>query len=114
MGNTQIADMVLTQAQKDTITKEAIEKAELEEMGISIMIPFMKYANKALFANAHYIKKADKKEGIVTDQTQLNLPLFIRLGNKALAELNLPHTLTSAWNGMISFETYDPSRRDIT
>ena len=105
--------MTLTKEQIESITKEAIAKAELEEQGLAIMIPFMKYANTALFANAHYVKKADKKTGLITDQTQLNVPLFIRLANKALKELKLDHKVESAWTGLLSYKTYDPNRRDI-
>ena len=106
-------NMTLTKEQIEAITKEAIAKAELEEQGLAIMIPFMKYANTALFANAHYVKKADKATGKETHQTQLNVPLFLRLANKALESLGLDHKVESAWTGMLSYETYDPKRRDI-
>ena len=113
MGNTQIADMVLTQTEKDNIAKNAVEQAENEEAGISIMIPFMKFANKTLFANSHYVKKADKGTGKMTDKTVLNLALFVKLGNKALEELKSSNRIEATWNGQIGFVNYDPDRRDI-
>ena len=113
MDSTQMANMVLTQAQKDTVVKNALEQAENEEAGISIMIPFMKFADKALFANSHYVKKADKPTGKLTDKTVLNLALFVKLGNKALEELKSEHRIEATWNGQIGFVNYDPDRRDI-
>tara|TARA_Y100000310_G_scaffold294989_1_gene325920 strand:- start:239 stop:565 length:327 start_codon:yes stop_codon:yes gene_type:complete len=104
--------MALTKEEIERITKEAIEKAELEAMGLSVMIPFAKYADKALFGNAHYIKKADKKLGITTDSTELNTALFLRLFNKAMEKLNLPHRVESAWTGKLSYTVYDPTRAD--
>ena len=104
---------MLTEQQKKEVTENALRLAELEEMGTSIMIPFMKYADKALFGNTHFIKKADKAEQKQTDKTVLNLPLFLRLGNKALKELKLPYTIEATWNGQIGFVNYDPNRKDI-
>ena len=108
-----MANMVLTQAQKDTVIKNALEQAENEEAGISIMIPFMKFADKALFGNSHYVKSKDKASGKMTDETVLNLALFVKLGNKALEELKSEHRIEATWNGQIGFVNYDPERRDI-
>ena len=113
MCNTLKSAMVLTQAQKDSVIKNALEQAENEEAGISIMIPFMKFADKALFGNSHYVKKADKTSGKMTDKTVLNLALFVKLGNKALESMKSEHRIEATWNGQIGFVNYDPNRRDI-
>ena len=105
--------MTLTQAQKDKIAEEAINQAENEEAGISIMIPFMKYATNVLFGNSHYVKKADKKTGLLTDKTVLNMPLFIRLGNRALEQLKSDHRIEANYLGKIGFVEYDPTKKDI-
>tara|TARA_Y100001951_G_C11119359_1_gene171909 strand:- start:154 stop:471 length:318 start_codon:yes stop_codon:yes gene_type:complete len=105
--------MVLSKEQKEKIAQEAITQAENEDQGISIMIPFMKFATNVLFGNSHYVKKADKKTGVLTDKTVLNLPLFVKLGNKALEELKSDHRIEATWNGQLGFTIYDPSKRDI-
>ena len=107
--------MVLTKEQKEKIANDAIEQAENEESGISIMIPFMKFAVKTLFGNSHYVKNADKKNGSmkITDKTVLNQALFLKLGNKALDELKSDHRIEANYLGKISFVDYDPTKRDI-
>ena len=105
--------MTLTKEQKDKIAEEAITQAENEEAGIGIMIPFMKYAQKVLFGNSHYVKKADKKTGLITDKTVLNMPLFIRLGNSALEQLKSDHRIEANYLGKIGFVDYDPNKKDI-
>tara|TARA_Y100001951_G_C11087767_1_gene154972 strand:+ start:28 stop:375 length:348 start_codon:yes stop_codon:yes gene_type:complete len=115
MGNTLEANnnMTLTKEQREKIAQEAITQAENEEAGISIMIPFMKFATKVLFGNSHYVKNADKKTGLITDKTVLNLPLFVMLGNKALEQLKSDHRIEANYLGKIGFTTYDPTKKDI-
>ena len=106
-------NMTLTKEQKEKIAQEAITQAENEEAGISIMIPFMKFASNVLFGNSHYVKNSDKKTGLITDKTVLNLPLFVMLGNKALEELKSDHRIEANYLGKIGFTTYDPTKKDI-